>query len=89
MATIESMYYLRCMVKDQPNVLSKISGILGGHGISISSVLQKGRKAGQTVPLVILTHRSLEAAIQTALREINALPLVSEPTTLLRMEELE
>ena len=89
MATIESMYYLRCMVKDQPNVLSKISGILGGHGISISSVLQKGRKAGQTVPLVILTHRSLEAAIQTALREINALPLVSVPTTLLRMEELE
>lgn len=89
MANIESMYYLRCMVKDQPNVLSKISGILGAHGISISSVLQKGRKAGQTVPLVILTHRSQEAAVQLALQEINALPLVSEPTTLLRMEEME
>jgi homoserine dehydrogenase len=89
MADIESMYYLRCMVKDQPGVLSSISGILGQRGISISSVLQKGRKEGQTVPLVILTHRSLERAVQSALQEINALPMVSEPTTLLRMEGVE
>ncbi len=83
------MYYLRCMVKDQPGVLSQISGILGEHGISISSVLQKGRMKGQAVPLVILTHRSLERAVQSALQEINALPMVSEPTTLLRMEGVE
>ena len=89
MDDIESMYYLRCMVKDQPGVLSKISGILGQRGISISSVLQKGRKEGQTVPLVILTHRSLERAVQSALQEINALPMVSEPTTVLRMEGVE
>jgi homoserine dehydrogenase len=89
MADIKSMYYLRCMVKDQPGVLSSISGILGQRGISISSVLQKGRKEGQTVPLVILTHRSLERAVQSALQEINALPMISEPTTLLRMEGVE
>jgi len=89
MADIESRYYLRCMVKDQPGVLSSISGILGQRGISISSVLQKERKEGQTVPLVILTHRSLERAVQSALQEINALPMVSEPTTLLRMEGME
>ncbi|MEE8125238.1 MAG: homoserine dehydrogenase [Nitrospirales bacterium] len=89
MADIECMYYLRCMVKDQPGVLSQISGILGEHGISISSVLQKGRMKGQAVPLVILTHRSLERAVQSALQEINALPMVSEPTTLLRMEGVE
>jgi homoserine dehydrogenase len=89
MADIESMYYLRCMVKDQPGVLSKISGILGQRRISISSVLQKGRKEGQTVPLVILTHRSLERSVQSALQEINSLPMVSEPTTFLRMVELE
>jgi homoserine dehydrogenase len=89
MADIESRYYLRGMVKDQPGVLSKISGILGQRGISISSVLQKGRKEGQTVPLVILTHRSLERAVQSALEEINGLPMVSEPTTLLRMEGIE
>lgn len=89
MDEIESRYYLRCMVKDQPGVLSAISGILGQRGISISSVLQKGRKEGQTVPLVILTHRSVERAVQSALQEINALSMVSEATTLLRMEGVE
>ena len=86
MPDIESRYYLRCMVKDEPRVLSTISGILGQQGISISSVLQKGRKQGQPVPLIILTHRSSERGIQAALQDINALPIVAEPTTLLRME---
>ena len=89
MAEIQSRYYLRCMVKDQPGVLSTISGILGQQGISISSVLQKGRKQGQSVPLVILTHRSSERGIQSALQDINALPIISELTTLIRMEGTE
>jgi len=89
MAEIESRYYLRCMVKDETSVLSTISGILGKHEISISSVLQKGRKKGQPVPLVILTHRSSERGLQSALHDINALSIVSEPTTLLRMEGVE
>ena len=89
MADIESQYYLRCMVKDEPSVLSTISGILGKHGIGISSVLQKGRKEGQPVPLVILTHRSRERGLQSALQDINELSIVSEPTTLLRMEGVE
>lgn len=89
MADIESRYYLRCMVQDEPSVLSTISGILGTHGISISSVLQKERKKGQPVPLVILTHQSLERGLQSALQDINALPVVSEPTTVIRMEGAE
>jgi homoserine dehydrogenase len=74
------------MVQDEPGVLSTISGILGKQGISISSVLQKGRKKGQPVPLVILTHQALERGLQSALQDINALPVVSEPTTVIRME---
>jgi homoserine dehydrogenase len=89
MAEIESRYYLRCMVKDEPGVLSTISGILGKRGISISSVLQKERKQGQPVSLVILTHRSIERGVQSALQDINVLPIVSEPTTLIRMEGIE
>jgi len=89
MAEIQSRYYLRCMVKDQPSVLSTIAGILGEQGISISSVLQKGRKQGQPVPLVILTHCSYERGIQSALHDINALPIISERTTLIRIEGIE
>ncbi len=89
MADIESRYYLRCMVKDEPSALSTISGILGKHGISISSVLQKERKQGQPVPLVIVTHRSIERGIQSALHDINALPIISEPTVFIRMEDIQ
>jgi len=41
---------------DKPGVLSKISGILGNYNISIASVIQKGRRIGEAVPLVVLSH---------------------------------
>ena len=86
MEEIESLYYLRFMVVDRPGVLAQIAGDLGRHGISISSVLQQGRREGQTVPVVIKTHMAKERDVQTALREINHKPFVSEPTTLIRVE---
>ncbi|TLY32039.1 MAG: ACT domain-containing protein, partial [Nitrospirae bacterium] len=79
-------YYLRFMVLDRPGVLSQLSGVLGKHDISISSVLQRGRKVGQTVPVVLTTHTAVERNVQAALREIAALPFVSAPTTLIRIE---
>jgi len=86
MEEIVSLYYLRFMVLDRPGVLSQISGVLGRHGISISSVLQQGRKEGQTVPVVIMTHTSTERDVQASLREIDRMPFISEPTTLIRVE---
>ena len=86
MEEITSLYYIRFMVLDRPGVLSKIAGVLGHYGISISSVLQQGRKEGQTVPVVIMTHMAKERDIQSALREINPMPYISEPTMLIRVE---
>ena len=86
MEEITSLYYIRFMVVDRPGVLSQIAGVLGRYGISISSVLQQGRKEGQTVPVVIMTHMAKERDIQCALREINPMPYISEPTTLIRVE---
>ena len=86
MEEITSLYYIRFMVLDRPGVLSQIAGVLGHHGISISSVLQQGRKEGQTVPVVIMTHMAKERDVQNALREINPMPYISEPTTLIRVE---
>ncbi len=86
MEEITSLYYIRFMVLDRPGVLSQIAGVLGRYSISISSVLQQGRKEGQTVPVVIMTHMAKERDIQNALREINPMPYISEPTTLIRVE---
>ncbi|MEK7702910.1 MAG: homoserine dehydrogenase [Nitrospirota bacterium] len=86
MEQIESRYYLRFMVEDQPGVLSKISGVLGRHHISIASVIQQRRKESSAVPLVMMTHRSREKDIQSALRTINQSEWVYKPTTLIRVE---
>lgn len=86
MEEIRSLYYLRFMVLDRPGVLSQIAGALGRCGISISSVIQQGRKEGQTVPVVIMTHTATERQVRTALVEIDGMPFISEPTTLIRVE---
>lgn len=86
MEEISSLYYLRFTVVDRPGVLAKIAGELGRCGISISSMVQQGRREGQTVPVVIKTHTARERDVQTALREINRTAFVSEPTRLIRVE---
>jgi len=86
MDSISSIYYLRFMALDEPGVLSQISGILGRHRISIAQVIQRGRKLGGSVPLVIMTHTALERDIQKAIIEIKALSCVTEEPVLIRVE---
>ncbi len=86
MEEINSLYYLRFMVLDRPGVLAQIAGELGNCGISISSMLQQGRREGQTVPVVIKTHMARERDVRNALKEIDRMRFISEPTTLIRVE---
>jgi homoserine dehydrogenase len=84
---IESEYFLRFSVLDNPGVLSRISGILGSHSIGILSVIQKGRcDQGTGVPLIMMTHRASEKNVQLALKEIDALDVVCEKSNLIRVE---
>jgi homoserine dehydrogenase len=83
---ILALYYLRFMVFDRPGVLSQISGIFGQYNISIASVIQRGRKEGSAVPLVIMTHTALERDMRKALIEIKRLACISEEPVLIRVE---
>jgi homoserine dehydrogenase len=84
-----SRYYFRFSAIDKPGVLSKISGILGNYNISIASVIQKGRRIGEAVPLVVLTHEAKERDVRQAVREIDALPVVMDKTVFIRVEGKE
>ncbi|MBI3813471.1 MAG: homoserine dehydrogenase [Nitrospinae bacterium] len=86
---IISEYYIRFSVVDKPGVLSKISGVLGNHYISISSVIQKGRGEKGGVPLVVMTHSAKEKDIQKALSEIDKLDVVLDKSVLIRVENGE
>ncbi|MCL4460531.1 MAG: homoserine dehydrogenase [Nitrospirae bacterium] len=83
---IRSEYYLRFMAPDSPGTLSYLSGVLGEHDISIESVIQKGRKKGGSVPVVILTHTAPESSVRAALNTIDRSVHVTEPTVLIRVE---
>jgi homoserine dehydrogenase len=81
-------YYLRLMVLDQPGVIADVTGVLRDEGISLASMLQRGRAPGEAVPVVLVTHDCEEARMQAALARIEALGAVLEKPMLIRIETL-
>jgi homoserine dehydrogenase len=85
----ETPFYLRLNAFDQPGVLADITRILGSQSISIEAILQKGTSSqGQTVPIVIITHNSLERAVKEAIQEIEMLDCVHGVVHRIRLEML-
>ena len=89
MDDVRSRYFFRFSAIDKPGVLSRISGILGKYNISIASVIQKDRREGKTVPLVVLTHSAREKDVLAAVKEINKLKIVTGKTVFIRVEGKE
>ena len=77
------------MVVDRPGVLAKIAAVLGGYGISIKSVLQKEISSGtgqqKGVPVVITTHTAPESGIQSALKDVDALEVITDMSVCIRI----
>nr|WP_048878400.1 homoserine dehydrogenase [Acidocella aminolytica] len=86
MSELNSAYFLRLSVVDQPGVLADVTAILRDHGISLESMLQRGRAPGEAVPIVLVTHETTEAAVSAALARVGTLPAVLEPPALIRIE---
>ncbi|NDY41848.1 homoserine dehydrogenase [Dissulfurirhabdus thermomarina] len=87
MEALVCRYYFRFSAKDRPGVLARIAGILGDNGISIAAVIQKGRRSRAAVPIVMLTHEAEEARVRRALARIDELDVVTDPTTVIRIED--
>lgn len=86
-SSILSRYYLRFSVIDRPGVLARISRVLGTHRVSISDCVQKERKAGSVVPLIMLTHEAHERDIRNAIRQIDRLEVIKGRSQMIRIEE--
>jgi homoserine dehydrogenase len=84
---IRTNYYFRFSVLDRPGVLSRISGILGNNDISIATVIQKGRKEGGAVTIVMTTHKARELDVRRAMEDIDKLDVVMGKTMLIRIED--
>ncbi len=97
MSEVVTSYYLRLRVADETGVLAKVTGLLADAGISIDAVLQReadevAGEAGATgvaqTDVIILTHDCVEARMNAALAQMQALPTVLQPITRIRKEEL-
>jgi homoserine dehydrogenase len=77
---------MRFSVVDSPGVLSKIAGVLGRNGISIESVIQKGRDVRGSVPIVMMTHEARESNVRKAVAKIDRLDVVTTRTMFIRIE---
>jgi homoserine dehydrogenase len=89
LAEITSRYYLRLSVTDKPGVLAKISAILAGAKIGISSVIQPEGHEGESVPLILMIHDATNAAMQKALAKIAKLPVIKRKPVMFRVESFE
>ena len=79
-------YYLRLMVVDRPGVIADVTAVLRDQGVSLESMLQRGRSPGEAVPVVLVTHEVRESAMRAALDHIAALDTVLEDPTMIRIE---
>ena len=82
---LKTEYYLRFMVLDRPGVLAQISAILGHHGISIASVIQKEEREGKSVPVIMHTRSAQERDIKKAISQINRLKVTKAKSVFIRV----
>lgn len=85
-ADVVSAFYLHLEVPDTPGVLARIAGVLGDHGISVKSVVQKG--LGDNARLVMVVHPVLESRFFAALEQLEQMAdLRTRPRAIRVIEE--
>ncbi|MBT4513097.1 MAG: homoserine dehydrogenase [Chloroflexi bacterium] len=85
---IETRYYIRMTIADQPGVLAQITRVFGDNLISISSAIQKEVDSTvQSTEIVIMTHTAKEQAMQQAIDQMKKLEVVKEINNLIRVED--
>jgi homoserine dehydrogenase len=84
-----SRFYIRIMCKDQPGVIAQWSKVLADHQISISGALQhEGTGPENTVPVVILTHPTLQKNIFAALDDMERLDTIGGKPVCIRIVDI-
>ncbi|MGB0921130.1 MAG: homoserine dehydrogenase [Alphaproteobacteria bacterium] len=81
----EGAFFVRLALKDEPGGMAAVTTAFQAEGISISAMNQSeaGHDAKSGVPVVIITHECREAALQSAVEKIAALPVsLATPRTI-------
>lgn len=83
---LSSRFYIRFEAEDKIGVLASMAKIFSDHGVSVYSVIQRGKSVEGTVDLVYITHTARERDLREALDHVCNLEGVlvpgSEPTVI-------
>jgi homoserine dehydrogenase len=82
-------YYLRLMVVDKPGVIADIAAALRDEQVSMEAMIQRARHPGQSVPVVITTHETTEAAIDRVVKRLEQVKSILEPAHVMPIEMLD
>ncbi|MDQ0316014.1 homoserine dehydrogenase [Amorphus orientalis] len=92
-------YYIRLSVADRPGAFAAIATRMAEKGISLESIVQRRRKAGEnsrasggdaTVqPVFLVTHDTTEEAVREALAAIAADSVIATEPQVIRIERLD
>lgn len=90
----EGGYYIRLSVYDRPGAFAAIAARMAEHGISLKSIVQSPEEGderpengkGAPVPVVMITHRTTEAAIRRAFEAIEGDGHIDRPPKMIRIE---
>jgi len=89
MEEVETSYYLRMHAVDRPGVLADTTRILADHDISIEAIVQKEATPGsEQVPVIMLTHRTMEGNMNQAIIAIEGLASIQGSVKRIRLEHL-
>ena len=91
MSEVETCYYIRTRVKDQPGVIGKMATIFGKNNVSLTSVFQPMLEDDEVdesglAEIVWITHKVREEKVQAALAALRRLEVVSEVSNMIRVE---
>jgi homoserine dehydrogenase len=84
---VGSSFYLYLEVADEPGVLARVATVLGDHGISVKSVVQRG--IGDEARLVMVIHECLESKFAAALEALEGLDELRTAPRAIRVIEEE
>jgi homoserine dehydrogenase len=78
-------HYFRFTVDDRTGVMAAIAQALADNNISIAQAVQRGKAMERCVPIVFLTHESSISDVDRAVRAIDAMDFIKEPTVAFRI----
>lgn len=80
----ESSYFIRIQAYNRPGVLARIASVFGDNHVSIAQFIQRNVKNGEA-EMVLITENVMEKDFKAALQQMEALDIVKEVSTVIRV----